>query len=379
MIGSLGRMVTIVGAVAGAATAVYNVIVDWEEEASGFNQELERTKELENDLVELAKERLRLRRELAEEEIDDREDNSTASPTFDNLRDELAAQEQVVENLGTAVSNARAAVLSADQAVRAFEGSINPLRLLLEPIARSERSIASDNQTEAEAELERQRERLKELQGLVDDLDETQEEADTAKADRQRDLNTEIENEISLRREATQRAQGDDAGADSTRIERERTADLDRFSSLGDEEANAAADRLAAARAEERAAEEAADKREERLRTRDRMERDLGRFTDRTVRERLRAEERIGRLAERNARIQRERNTPLGGFDRGFSSFSDRIANSAASPDPNEAELRRIAAETEMIRQQASKEHAERLAEMARQTEAIQAINVGMT
>lgn len=206
----------------------------------------------------------------------------------------------------------------------------------------------------------------------------------------ERNQQEELRNAMRLRdaldrqRESTLRAGGRDGEADAIARERERRANVTRFG--GDDAAREAADRIASLDEEEKRLDSISrmrkeERQEERRRDRERetAENRLSRLRRQGRRQLTRDRERFQRLADREAEIERRRRTPIGGFDRGFGSFSDRIANSAASPDPDAEERRALKAETERIRMSASREHAERLAAIRGVKEEIMKINTGMT
>ena len=377
------RLGVIFTGIVGIAAAIYQGVIRWETEQSGLNEEIEQTKTLEQELLDIQKERLRLRSEQAQGEIDSGEQ----SQTLEQLREELEVERANARQAQTSRLEAEMALREAQRQQDDLEDNtalgtpgLSTISRFIDVNGIREAQERFDRFADAPA---RARERVEALEKAIAELNEAQENADSKRTTDQENVNAAIEREIALRREATLAADGDTDQADELRIERERRENASRLGQAG-------ADRIAAAEREQQAAERAAEAREqadresdrnrrERERESDQAQRRLARLRREDERETERAQNRIATLAERRARLLRERRTPIGGFDRGFGSFSDRIANSAAGPDENREELRRINAEARQIRTQASREHSERLAAINAQTDAIKAINTGMT
>ena len=374
---TIGRSIAAVTTLVAVATQVNEQIDEWAKETTGFNDELQRTIDLQKEIAQLQNDRLSSRQEEASQA-------GTTRP-LEELQRELVGANNSLENTRMnleEVERRLAAIRQRnDQAPSFLQGFTSTFEFFDTASLRA----AEDRLTES---FDRQKQAAMDLQEAINAATEARSENQTqadddARVKRQEDINAAIEREIALRREATLRADGDTDQADELRIERERRENASRLGQAG-------ADRIAAAEREQQAAERAAEAREqadresdrnrrERERESDQAQRRLARLRREDERETERAQNRIATLAERRARLLRERRTPIGGFDRGFGSFSDRIANSAAGPDENREELRRINAEARQIRTQASREHSERLAAINAQTDAIKAINTGMT
>ena len=380
---SLGRMVTIIGVVGGAAVAVHNAVIEWEKEASGFNRELERTKELQDDLLANEKERLRVRRETAGEEIDDSEDGSTASATLDAAKAELEAKEEAARLAGEALTR-------ATSANNASQRRLN--QTIVERIQNNDPPTLDDLKSQGRFDTATERDKqaqddLKKQQALVDELEKKQEEANKNQAKRQADINKSIEREISLRREAALRAQDTPESiveADRERVRRERRDDLDRTAGLGREGSQEAANQLANARARQREAEDnkyRQDEAERMGKKREQIEERIGglrrRQADLDERNSRRAED----FALRRKKITEETKSILGGFDTGLVSLSNRIAASANStPDDRQAEqLRALDRSVERFNSDSSKQRDRIVDAIMEQTNALKQLNTGMS
>ena len=377
------RLGVIFTGIVGIAAAIYQGVIRWETEQSGLNEEIEQTKTLEQELLDIQKERLRLRSEQAQDEINSGEQ----SQTLEQLREELEVERANVRQAQTSRLEAEMALREAQRQQDDLEDNtalgtpgLSTISRFIDVNGIREAQERFDRFADAPAQA---RERVEALEKAIAELNEAQENADSKRTTDQENVNAAIEREIALRQEATLRANGDTDQADELRIERERRENASRLGQAG-------ADRIAAAEREQQAAERAAETRRqsdrdaersqrERDRERETAENRLSRLRQQGRRQVARDEERIQRLADREAAIDRRRRTPIGGFDRGFGSFSDRIASSAAGPDPDAEERRALKAETERVRMSASREHAERLAAIRGVKEEIMKINTGMT
>ena len=358
--GKVGETVGVLGAMANIAEIIVSTTLGWIKNATGYTAELEKSLRLTKQIADVqANTRQRQFNNALEIEAPEDRDAEIARLGRDarnrqrNARRELEEAEAKLPSsfltktidddaLNAAVENAKAQLESANKEVEQYHVA-------------TRRSIQLEKRKTEE--LDRQRDLIKKQIALK--------EAEERGGKLERKI-TSLEQQGFSREEATQQA------------ERFLGPDLRKEAAAAEAKA-----RREAERAEQQAARDAARQQEREQREQQRLaERDLStaeRNVARARRTQSSNQSDLERFAQRRRDLIRERDTPLGGFDRSAFEMANRIATAAATPSRDiESEILAVdkeIADTEKKILQANESVAAGLQEVKA---AIEQINTGM-
>ena len=356
--GRVSAVATRLAGVVAVAKVVTQITESWTRELTGYNAELKRSIELQNQLSERG------------ERVRDQDIKAVQRAAGDDINAEIEALKKLEAQQRSALSAAKTRLKEAEEAQKALVANRedpnsdsvgaffnNRSGIVGQFFDGKFNSQLKDEVEEAKRNLEEAEKAFKQFQGALEDAGEKKLDLDAEQvkktAEAQRDLNKQLNQQLAIEKEKQLRAQGLQGQADQVRDQQSLERNRDRFAPLGKEEADRQARRIVAAEQETRAAErkkeadkEAAREREKAAQEEERFQKARERFEDRIADQKRRGRESEERFETRRIRLESRRQEDLrrrtGGVDASLEAVFSRIQQSTNKPAGQSEEAKHL-------------------------------------